>query len=220
MPLLGLLNTMLRSEQARKQLLPKDSTALLSLCCHHGLLLFQETEAEEAKKRQDEAEAEAEKAAVCPPAPAPASATPRQLRRLGSVVGTWRNLNMSAAGGAQPEGPDERTQLLELVMGSAWGAAASCTRAVIRARRSAGGSDEAEGSNEVDGESDAEASKAGEAGAAAGGTAHPALPPDTEQLLQRLLPPAQRPKAKVRVAGLALCANLVRVSNAYDPPLG
>ena len=35
-------------------------------------------------------------------------------------------------------------------MGSAWGAAASCTRAVIRARRSAGGSDEAEGSNEVD----------------------------------------------------------------------
>ena len=53
----------------------------------------------------------------------------------------------------------------------------------------------------------------------AGGTGRLRIPPGAPQLMLRLLPPAARPKSRTRVAGLAFCANLLRSSFLYDPPL-
>ena len=55
-----------------------------------------------------------------------------------------------------------------------------------------------------------------------GGHAHRAtgrltIPPDAPPLMMRLLPPAARPKSRMRVAGLAFCANLLRSSYLHAP---
>ena len=49
--LLGLLNTLLRSPEARAQIRHRDAAALLLMCTKHGLLLFQELEEVQKKAR-------------------------------------------------------------------------------------------------------------------------------------------------------------------------